>query len=112
MLFLDAIKICFSKYVVFSGRASRSEYWWFTLFTLVIGFVIAKFVPLLGAIFYLAVLLPSLAVGARRLHDTNRTAWWLLLYLLPLIGVIVLLVFFVLESTPGQNDYGENPLES
>ena len=63
----------------------------------------------MSGIYYLAVLIPSLAVGVRRLHDTDRSGWWLLLSLIPVIGWIVLIIFFVLDSTPGENQYGPNP---
>ena len=78
MSFSQAISTCFSKYASFSGRASRSEYWWWFLFTWIVSAVLG-WVPLVGPIFLLAVLLPSFAVAARRLHDTNRSGWWQLL---------------------------------
>ena len=95
MRFTDSIKTCFRKYVDFTGRAQRSEYWWFLLFTfagsIVLG-IIASFAPVLQFlewVFSLAVLLPSLAVTARRLHDTNRTGWWILLPIgLGLAGIV------------------------
>ena len=96
MSFGESISTCFRKYTVFSGRAQRSEYWWFFLFTVatsvVLG-IIASFVPTLRFlewVFFLAVFLPSLAVTARRLHDSNRTGWWMLLSIgLGLAGIIV-----------------------
>jgi uncharacterized membrane protein YhaH (DUF805 family) len=107
------------KYVEFNGRARRTEYWMFTLFNLIISFVLGfidglvgsagEHVGLLGLIYALAVLLPSIAVSARRLHDTGRSGWWLLIALVPFIGAIVLLVFMLLDSTPGDNEYGPNP---
>ena len=102
MSFSDSIKTCFQKYIEFSGRASRSEYWWFALFILVVSValsVVAIVLPLLSFlewIFALAVLLPSLAVGARRLHDTNRTGWWQLLHLAPIVGVVLIVVAAVI----------------
>ena len=112
------------KYAVFSGRAQRAEYWFFTLFNIIISIVLSiidvtvgTFDPQSGfgyisGIYTLAVLLPSIAVCIRRLHDTSRTGWWFLLILIPLIGPIVLLVFFVMDSTPGENKYGPNPKEA
>ncbi|RZQ56045.1 DUF805 domain-containing protein [Pseudidiomarina tainanensis] len=109
------------KYAVFSGRARRSEYWFFVLFNVIIGFVLGFIdgilglgnpeagVGVLGTIYSLAVLIPSIAVGVRRLHDTDRSGWWLLIGLIPLIGAIVLIVFFVMDSTPGDNRFGPNP---
>src|SRR5690554_2411323 len=98
------------KYAVFSGRARRSEYWFFVLFNMIVAFILGFIdgffgladaevgVGLLGMIYGLAVIIPSLAVGVRRLHDTNRSGWWLLISLVPFIGAIVLIVFFVMDS--------------
>lgn len=102
------------NYVGFSGRARRAEYWQFTLFNiiaLVACFVIDLAIksPILYALYALAVLLPSLAVAVRRLHDTDRSGWWLLIGLVPLIGGIVLLVFMCLEGTRGNNKHGADP---
>ena len=116
--FLMALK----NYVGFSGRSRRSEYWYFTLFYLVIAIVLSvldgilfggsvdgKGTPVLSGLFMLAMLLPSVAVGIRRLHDTDRSGWWLLIGLVPLVGFIVLIVFFVQDSRPGDNRFGANP---
>lgn len=112
------------KYAVFSGRAQRAEYWYYILFYLLIyiGLAVADGVTgtfsseagmgLLTGIFALGMLIPSLAVGVRRLHDTDRSGWWLLITLIPLIGGIVLLVFTIQDSTPGENKYGPNPKTS
>ena len=96
MSFAESVSTCFRKYIVFSGRAQRSEYWWFFLFTFIISVVlgiigsVAPVLQFLEWVFSLAVLLPSLAVTVRRLHDTNRTGWWILLLLgLGLAGIIV-----------------------
>ena len=119
MSFGDAVKICFSKYVGFEGRARRSEFWWWALFTLILG-LIAGIIDsvlgtrtstgtgLVGSVVNLAVLLPSLAVGSRRLHDTGRSAWWLLLWLVCCVGWIVLIVWFCQDSQ-GDNQYGPSP---
>lgn len=112
------------KYAVFSGRAQRAEYWFFVLFNIIISFVLAFVdsaagtmtagagVGILGGIYSLAILIPSIAVAVRRLHDTSRSGWWLLIAFIPLIGFIVLLVFFVMDSTPGANEHGPNPKEA
>ena len=81
MTFGESISTCFSKYAAFDGRASRSEYWWWFLFTFLASAATGIISETLSALFSLAVLLPSLAVGARRLHDTNRSAWFLLLWM-------------------------------
>ncbi len=109
------------KYVDFSGRASRTEYWMFTLVNIVIelglsfidtrtGMVSAAYgVGVLSGLYGLAVLLPTISVTARRLHDTTRSAWWLLLGLIPILGGLVLLVFMVLDSSPETNAWGPSP---
>jgi uncharacterized membrane protein YhaH (DUF805 family) len=115
--YLDVLK----KYAVFSGRARRKEYWLFFLFnliiTLVLGFIdgaaglaseTTGYGPL-GGLYALAVLIPGLAVSVRRLHDTDRSGWWLLLFLVPILGALVVLVFMVLDSQEGSNQYGPNP---
>ena len=109
--FVDVIK----KYAVFTGRARRKEYWMFVLFYLLIYiglFVIEMLVGspgILVLIFALGLLVPSLAVTIRRLHDTNRSGWWFLIAFVPLVGGIVLLVFMCLEGTSGSNQYGADP---
>lgn len=140
MSFAEAIKTCFNKYATFSGRARRSEYWRFCLFVwlcyfgvaflvgLVVGLcqamtgfsqvseyagggitaVIARVMIIVSAVF----LLPSLAVQVRRLHDTGRSGWWIILGLIPcvsVVGGIVLLVFYLLDSDPDENEYGPSP---
>jgi len=106
------------KYAVFTGRARRKEYWMFVLFSFIITFALGfiegivgigpENVSVLASIYGLAVLIPSLAVSVRRLHDTNRSGWWLLIGLVPLIGTIVLLVFMVQDGQPGENQYEPN----
>lgn len=114
--FIEVLK----KYAVFSGRARRKEYWMFALFVGIIDVIlaiipIASKTPALFAllgIFYLAILVPSLAVGVRRMHDTGRSGWWLLIGAVPFIGGIWLLVLTCLDSQPGPNQYGPNPKEA
>jgi uncharacterized membrane protein YhaH (DUF805 family) len=106
------------KYAVFGGRSRRKEYWVFFLFNLIISVVLGFVEKLAGGpgvmnmIYSFAVLIPSIAVTVRRLHDTDRSGWWLLIAFVPLIGAIVLLVFMVQDSKPGQNQYGANPKEA
>jgi uncharacterized membrane protein YhaH (DUF805 family) len=109
------------QYTVFTGRARRTEYWMFTLFSTMIAIVLAvldnslglSFMPggtgLLGLLYSLAVLLPSIGVSIRRLHDTGRSGWWLLIALIPLVGVIVLIVFLATAGNAGPNSYGQDP---
>ncbi|ALV34321.1 DUF805 domain-containing protein [Streptomyces sp. CdTB01] len=114
--FIEALK----KYAEFSGRSRRKEYWMFALFVGIIDVIlaiipIASKTPALFAllgIFYLAILVPSLAVGVRRMHDTGRSGWWLLIGAVPFIGGIWLLVLTCLDSQPGPNQYGPNPKEA
>ena len=99
MPIVDAVKACFRKYADFDGRATRTEYWWFFLAVL-LGSAIASLIALrVYALFSLVALLPMIAVGARRLHDTNRSGWWQLLALVP-FGVIVPLILLAQRSTP------------
>jgi uncharacterized membrane protein YhaH (DUF805 family) len=105
------------NYVGFQGRARRKEYWMFFLFSLIVSIVlailegIASIPSVLSGLYSLAILLPSLAVTVRRLHDTGRSAWWLLIGLIPLIGAIILLVFACQDSQENENQYGPNPKE-
>ena len=116
MSFTDAIRDGFSKYVTFSGRSSRSAYWWWYLFGVLVLVVSLAIDYALGAggILYalvaLAMLLPNLAVLVRRLHDSGRSGWWILIALVPLIGAIVLLVFTLQGSDP-PNQWGNGPDE-
>lgn len=119
MGFFEAIASCFNKYVQFSGRASRSEYWYFQLFTSLCFFLVFLVAGVsMGAgsesaaggaiilVLSLAFMLPSLSVLVRRLHDTDRSGWWYWISLVPLVGPIVLLVFLCLAPTPGPNRFG------
>ncbi|MEP7222887.1 MAG: DUF805 domain-containing protein [Novosphingobium sp.] len=132
MTFSESIKTCLSKYTTWQGRASRSEFWFFYLFMLICMAVAAAIDNVLGTTFKfmnpasgvevsigygyayalvgLGLLLPQLAVLVRRLHDTGRSGWWYWLFLVPLIGAILLLVWFCSRGTVGNNDYGSDPL--
>ncbi len=129
MTFTQAIQSGLKNYAKFDGRASRSEYWWFTLFTILVYFggiiVIAIIAGILGAILpqtaqavitgiislvfflgLLALIIPHLSLTFRRLHDINNSAWWLLIGFVPLVGSIVLLIFYCTPGTPGPNTFG------
>jgi uncharacterized membrane protein YhaH (DUF805 family) len=147
MTFGQSIKHVFGNYATFQGRASRSEFWWWYLFTSIVSFVV--FIPVipwyndlinssmnqagsaamvmppitglaalglaLSTIWSLAILIPTIAVAARRLHDTNKSGWLLLLWFLSCcfgIGAIILIILWILPSTPGPNRYGEGPAQS
>ena len=110
--YFDVLK----KYAVFTGRARRKEYWIFFLCNVVVGVVLSILDRVLGtgkllnSLYSLAVFLPGLGVAVRRLHDTNRSGWWFLFVLVPLVGPIILLVWLCLPGTAGSNQYGEDPL--
>lgn len=116
MTFTQSISTCFNKYAVFTGRASLSEFWWWIVFTLILS--VACNIPLttlgydsggvLAGLVALTIFLPGLGVSIRRLHDTGRSGWWILLNFIPIVGSIVLLIFFVQPSTP-PNKYGDVP---
>ena len=89
------------------GRAHRSEFWYWTLANLLIGIVLG-WIPFIGILISIALFIPSIAVGIRRLHDIGKSGWWYLLILLPLVN-LVLIYFFILDSQPGENQYGPNP---
>ena len=102
---LDAVKTCFRKYVDFTGRARRPEFWWFALFSFVVGIVAGMIGQWLNSLVSLALLLPSLAVGTRRLHDIGKSGWFQLLWFIPIIGWAILIYWFV-QPTGGPNQYG------
>lgn len=110
MDFVSSIKrnLTTAAYAQFSGRASRSEYWWFYLFTVLAGVAADTIGDTVGNIASLALFLPSLALAARRLHDTGRSGWWFLL-ILTVIGIPVVLYWLVKASDAGANKYGEGP---
>jgi uncharacterized membrane protein YhaH (DUF805 family) len=124
MDFMTAVRtVLLEKYATFSGRARRSELWWFVLFSIIVSAILSVLdgllfgtapdgqpVSILNALYSLAVLLPSIAVGARRLHDTGRSGWWLLLALIPVLGFLVLIFFYVQRGEDGANQYGANPI--
>jgi uncharacterized membrane protein YhaH (DUF805 family) len=116
MSFGEAIRTVLSKYADFRGRARRSEYWYWTL-AVILAYVVCVILTLasrpLGLILYillaLGALIPGLAVSVRRLHDTGRSGWWILIGLVPLVGAIILLVFMCTDSQPGSNAHGASP---
>lgn len=130
MNMMTAVKTVYSKYATFSGRARRSEYWWFVLFYFIVNIVLSIVdsvlfgttttgngsfsaqtdTPILSGIFGLASLIPTIAVAARRLHDINRSGWWLLIGFIPLIGTIILIVWFATGGDKGANRFGPDPI--
>ncbi len=111
----------FRKYAVFNGRATRSEYWYFTLFNILVVGVFGLIDQVMGtfnfdasygplsAIYTLAMILPGLGVSIRRLHDTGRSGWWFMITIIPVVGLLVFLYFALLDSDPNPNQYGESP---
>jgi uncharacterized membrane protein YhaH (DUF805 family) len=102
MSFIDAVKICFVKYANFKGCASRAEFWWWFVFTLVVTAALRTISYNVSGVFSVATFLPSLAVAARRLHDTDRSGWWQLLYFVPVIGWVVLIIFCIEPGQPNR----------
>lgn len=98
MTFQDSITVCFTKYADFSGRATRSEYWWFVLLVVLGTAALAVFSNTATSLFSLLTLVPSVAAAARRLHDTNRSGWWQLIVLVPVVGWVILIVFLAQDS--------------
>lgn len=122
MSFKEAVQSAFGKYCCFSGRARRSEYWYFTLFNILASLVIGALCGMLfgsgsstttvvSGVWALAMLLPGLGLCWRRLHDIGKSGAWYLLIFVPLIGAIILLIWFCTDSQPGTNQYGPNPKE-
>lgn len=107
---IAAIKAGFSKFVVFEGRASSKEFWWWALFVAAFGAAALALSLPFGVLFILAVLLPTAAVTSRRLRDTNRSGWWALLALVPFPGIPFLAALLVFEGTRGDNRFGPDPL--
>ena len=114
------------KYAVFSGRARRTEFWMFFLFSAIISIFLAVIDEFMGwkvemsgdnlgflsTLYYIAVIIPYFAVIIRRLHDTERSGWWFLIAFIPIVGVIILLVFLILDGTKGENRFGPDPKAS
>lgn len=115
--YLQALK----KYADFSGRARRKEYWFFVLFNIIVSILLAIVdvmfglhsasmgIGILSGVYSLAVIIPSIAVSVRRLHDINRTGWWVLIAFVPFIGWLILLIFALIAGTQGDNQYGPDP---
>jgi len=123
MGFMTAVTTCYGKYVTFTGRARRSEFWWFFLWTILVAIVasiidhvvdpppagVPYSVGIVYGLFMLINLLPGLAVEIRRLHDTNHSGWWLFICLVPILGFLLLLYWFIIGGTSGDNKYGPDP---
>jgi len=124
MTLKESVTVCLTKYAVFTGRAPRSEYWWFVLAQFLISFAVGFVLGLIGGIIgagsslanigsvvlMIGLFLPALAVAIRRLHDIGKSGWWYLLVFIPIIGWLVLLYWFVQPTVPEANEYGEAPI--
>ncbi|MEO7885689.1 DUF805 domain-containing protein [Polaromonas sp.] len=108
MNFAQSISVCLGKYVDFSGRAARPEFWWFFLFQCLVGIAASFLGDVVSGLVSLALLLPALAVGARRLHDIGKSGWWQLICL-TVIGILVLIYWFVQPTAEGSNQYDKEP---
>jgi uncharacterized membrane protein YhaH (DUF805 family) len=125
---IDWVLEVFSKYATFDGRARRKEYWYWYLFNFIVSIFISVvslvingtetdngigwfglFINIVVIIYSLGVFIPNLAVTVRRLHDTNRSGWWYFISMVPFIGGIILFIYLIEDSTPGDNQYGPNP---
>ena len=114
MTFGESVSTCIKKYFVFEGRASRSEYWWFQLIVSPSYFISTVFENDISYIFLgitLFTLIPAISAGVRRLHDTNRSGFFLLISFIPFIGGLILLFFLIPEGTKGKNRFGPDPLK-
>jgi uncharacterized membrane protein YhaH (DUF805 family) len=116
MILIETWKlVVLQRYAKFDGRAGRSEFWWFVLANLIISAVlnilgnVTSLFTVLAVVYSLGVLIPGIAVAIRRLHDTDKSGWFLLLALIPIVGFIILIVFYAMEGTPGPNKYGAGP---
>lgn len=111
------LKVVRDNYANFNGRARRQEYWMFAFINLIVivSLIIIDIILfdsgmwIISSLYFLAIIIPGIAVAVRRLHDTSRSGWWVLLALIPIVGTLILLVFMCIDSTSGQNQYGPNP---
>lgn len=117
MDFMTAVKHVFNNFANFQGRARRSEYWWFYLFTIICN-VVASIIdgaigmPIVSIVVLLGLLIPGLAVTIRRMHDTGRSGWWIFIVLIPLVGIILYIYWFVQRGTVGPNAWGQDPYDA
>jgi uncharacterized membrane protein YhaH (DUF805 family) len=111
MTFGESISSCLRNYATFAGRASRSEFWWFMLFSFIAQAAGSALSDKLGALIGIVVLLPTLAVGSRRAHDIDKSGWWQLVGLIPLIGWIIVIYWFAQRGEAGPNRFGDEPAD-
>ena len=104
-----SVRTCLTKYADFNGRAARPEFWWFVLAQFVVALILNMVLPVLGGLFSLAMLVPSLAAGSRRLHDIGKSGWLQLLGLIPIVGWVILIYWAAQPGVPAANQYGSPP---
>lgn len=109
MNFQDAVKLCFQKYADFNGRAKLPEFWWFFLFCFLVSLALNVVSSSVSWVFSIATIIPSLAVGSRRLHDTNKSGWFQLIWIVPILGWIAMIYLLVQPSDAGDNQFGAPP---
>ena len=109
MDFKTAVITCLTKYVDFTGRASKAEFWWFFLFQIVVSVVLSMVLSLIGTLASLALLLPGLGAGVRRLHDIGKSGWWILVGLIPIVGWLIAIYWAIQPSQPDSNNWGAPP---
>jgi len=115
MDFMTAVKTCIDKYFTIEGRAARSEYWWFYLFNIILLIVASVLdgmigLPLFSLVVTLGLIAPGICVSIRRMHDKDKSGWWLLIGFVPIVGFLYILYLFVTPGTSGDNDFGPDPL--
>ena len=108
MDFKQSVITCLKKYADFNGRAGRPEYWWFVLAMVIASLAVSVLSDMLALLLHLALLLPSIAAGARRMHDMGKSGWFLLVGLIPFVGWIIV-IYWLAQPTVGPNEYGEGP---
>lgn len=113
--FQEAVKSGFNKYCCFTGRASRSEYWWWILFSFIVGVIVgaifgdSTFGRVFSTLVSLCLFLPGLGLSVRRLHDIGKSGWWVLIYFIPVVGVVLFIIWGIKDSDPTPNAYGPVP---
>lgn len=116
MDFKQAVQTCLNKYATFTGRAQRSEFWWFVLFNFIGSIVLNTIdttmfgMPALSVLWTLGLLIPGIAVSIRRMHDLDKSGWWILIPLVPIVGIILYIYWAAQRGTVGSNQYGPDPL--
>ena len=104
--FVEAIKLYFKNYTNFKDRSRRSEYWWIFLFNMIVSTLLGLIIPEIAGLWNIVILIPSIALVVRRLHDIGKSGWWYLIGFVPLVGAILLLIWLCRDSDPNTNEWG------